>query len=608
MRCIYKTALVQGPKNRLFFSTNTARNTMDSEKQQLEQLGKLHQQQAPYAPVPRQSSVWKKLGSAALAFTVVGYMFCPHSRQMYSRVGGHVAPLTGDSLCPTQPKLVPEGYTNLDFILRDKEYAKEELKRFQGAIQIPTQSYDDMGPVDEDPRWDVFYNLSSYLKDQYPLVYKHLKVDTINTHGLVYTWEGTNKDLAPQLLMAHQDVVPVNDETAHKWEHPPFSGHYDGKYIWGRGSVDTKNTVIGSLSAAELLLKDGFKPERTHVFAYGFDEEISGPQGAKFIAEHLVDKYGSKSFFSILDEGAGVMEGDGFAMVLAGTGEKGYLDVQVTVNTPGGHSSMPPPHTGIGIAAQIVAEIEATPGHSELTSANPFFYTLQCVASHDENLPDSLKTLIRKAGQDVVANKKLVKLLSENPRYRDLIRTTQAVDIINGGVKSNALPETTTFVVNQRIAIEHTVADAKDKILDNVLSIAKKFDLGVTAFGDFITPGDEAKGSIDIEYFGLPLEVAPHSPTSGPTWDLIVGTALHIFKDEVYPKDKNVFAAPGIMTGNTDTRHYWDLTDAIYRFNPVRESAAFGIHTVDEHLEFQSHLETIAYYYEFIQNNGEPKK
>lgn len=556
------------------------------------------------APPSMPPTNWKK---RLLIATVVGlglYKSSNISRSTFASRPSVLGFEPTEGLCPAQVKLVPEGYTNLDFILHDEDFAEKQLARFQGAIQIPTQSFDDLGPVGEDDRWNIFYNFSDYMESAFPQVYKHMTVEKVNSHGLVYTWEGSDTDLPPQLIMAHQDVVPVNKETAKKWTHPPFSGLFDGKFVWGRGSVDTKNSLIGSLSAAELLLEKEFKPKRTHVFAYGFDEEISGPNGALNIAKFLLDKHGEKSFFSIVDEGSFLVEEDNYAMIIADTTERGYTDIQVTVSAPGGHSSMPPPHTGIGIAAQIINELESTPYTPELTPANPMFYTMQCIATHDSKIPSSTKSLIRRAGKDKRANKKLVKMLYDNPKYRDLIRTGQAIDLITGGVKANALPETTTFITNHRIAIEHTVEEVKDKLLKNVMKIAKKHGLAVTAFGDLITPGDEAKGSVEIDFFGRPLEVAPRAPTSGPTWDLVVGTAMHVFRDAVIPKSKDVFATPGIMTANTDTRHFWKLSDAIYRFNPVRESATFGIHTVDEHIEYAAHLETIAYFYELIRNSG----
>lgn len=577
---------------------------MDPEKQQL----KAHQMpdfeaqtQTPKAPQPS----WMKRGLVAAVFGMALLKFSHMSRDYYGSRPDVLGFKPIEGKCPSQPKLVPQGYSNLDFILHDDDFAKRELERFQGAIQIPTQSYDDLGPVGKDDRWDIFYNFSSYLETAYPEVHKHMTIDRVNTHGLIFTWEGSDSSLGPQLIMAHQDVVPVNTETADQWTHPPYSAHYDGEYVWGRGSVDTKNTLIGSLSAAELLLEQGFKPKRTHVFSYGFDEEISGPNGAKNMAEFLVDKHGEFSFFSIVDEGSLIVEEEGYAMLIAATGEKGYADIQISVSAPGGHSSAPPPHTGIGIAAQIIDELESTPYKPELTPENPIFYTMQCVATHDKSISPRLKSLIQRAGKDRWANRKLVELLYENHKYRDLIRTTQATDLITGGVKANALPETTVFVANHRIAIEHKIEDVQKKATGNAVKIAKKNGFSVSAFGKEIIPEDkDTIGSIEVDFFGKAMEVAPRAPTSGPTWDLVMGTAMHVFRDAVFPESKDVFAAPGIMTANTDTRHYWKLCDAIYRFNPVRESAAFGIHTVDEHIEYQAHLETIAYFYELVRNSG----
>lgn len=56
------------------------------------------------------------------------------------------------------------------------------------------------------------------------------------------------------MLTAHQDVVPVDPATAHQWKYPPYSGHFDGERIWGRGSNDDKSGLIGILSVPSVLL------------------------------------------------------------------------------------------------------------------------------------------------------------------------------------------------------------------------------------------------------------------------------------------------------------------------------------------------------------------
>jgi Gly-Xaa carboxypeptidase len=130
----------------------------------------------------------------------------------------------------------------------------------------------------------------------------------INTYGLVYIWEGSDPSLKPLLLMAHQDVVPVNPDTIDKWTHPPYSGFYDGERIWGRGSQDDKSGLMGILIAIETLLEQGFTPKRGIVLSFGFDEESGGLKGAKENAKALMTIYGEKSFAMVVDEGGGFIE------------------------------------------------------------------------------------------------------------------------------------------------------------------------------------------------------------------------------------------------------------------------------------------------------------
>lgn len=222
------------------------------------------------------------------------------------------------------------------------------IKRLSGAVKLPTQSFDDMGKIGVDARWDIFYSFADYLSDTFPLVHATLRLDKVNTHGLLYSWAGTDPTLKPTLLMAHQDVVPVPDSTKDDWTFPPFSGHYDGKFVWGRGASDCKNQLIAILSSVEALITAGFIPRRTLILSFGFDEEISGREGAQNLAKHLLSSYGHNSMAAVVDEGAVNIESWGANFAVPGVAEKGYIDVLVTIRMPGGHSSIPPKHNGIG--------------------------------------------------------------------------------------------------------------------------------------------------------------------------------------------------------------------------------------------------------------------
>lgn len=125
--------------------------------------------------------------------------------------------------------------------------------------------------------------------------------ETVNTFGLVFTINGTDSSLKPIMLTAHQDVVPVQDESS--WKYPPFSAHFDGRWLWGRGSSDDKNSLSALFSALETLLSNpDWVPKRTILVALGFDEE-SGTRGAGTIGPFLEERYGEQSMAIILDEG-----------------------------------------------------------------------------------------------------------------------------------------------------------------------------------------------------------------------------------------------------------------------------------------------------------------
>jgi Gly-Xaa carboxypeptidase len=100
--------------------------------------------------------------------------------------------------------------------------------------------------------------------------------------------------------------------------------------------------LLTSSSAVELLLKSGkFNPMRTVILAFGTDEEVGGKVGALNIGKWLEDKYGADSMAMLIDEGSGIVDVYGQMMAIPAVGEKGYLDVEVRVETPGGHSSVP---------------------------------------------------------------------------------------------------------------------------------------------------------------------------------------------------------------------------------------------------------------------------
>lgn len=299
--------------------------------------------------------------------------------------------LASRSHCVQVPPLLPQEETDelkqiYEYISSDS-FRNGTIDRLSKAVQIPTESFDDMGKIGEDKRWEIMSSFADYLEKVFPRIHSKLSLEKVNTHGLVYTWKGSDDALKPTLLMAHQDVVPVPAATVDAWTHPPYSGFYDGKYVWGRGASDCKNQLIATMETLELLLEAQYKPRRTIILAFGFDEEISGTQGAGHLAPYLHKQYGNDGIATIVDEGATFETVWGTTMAKPGVAEKGYTDVTINVRMPGGHSSIPSDHTSIGVASEIITAIEAVQYPLQLAKDNPYLSQLYCGAEYAPDFP-----------------------------------------------------------------------------------------------------------------------------------------------------------------------------------------------------------------------------
>ncbi|KAK5172222.1 uncharacterized protein LTR77_003860 [Saxophila tyrrhenica] len=484
------------------------------------------------------------------------------------------------------------------------EFKTDSIKRLSGAVQIATESYDDLGPVGEDPRWETRYAFHDYLKKTFPRVHEHMQLEFVHTYGLIYTWKGSDEDLKPVLLMAHQDVVPVPNATVDAWTHPPYSGYYDGKSVWGRGSSDCKNSLIAIMETMELFIDAGYEPKRTVVLSFGFDEEMGGRQGAGYLGPYLLKRYGKDGIAGIVDEGNGFMEAWGSVFAAPGTGEKGYTDVHITIRMPGGHSSIPYDHTSIGVLSELITKIEADQYPTYLTDENPYLKQLQCGAAHSSDFPKKIKKLLgRRESHSCRAKPDHLALeaAKESLGIKYLMQTSQAVDVIEGGVKVNALPERVSVTVNHRINNGDEPEMVWRRLTSLAKPIAKKYNLTLHAFDGT----QEAAQSISLWDSPTTLRPAPITPTDidrTTPYSILAGTTRAVYGEDI-------IVSPGSTTGNTDTRFYWPLTKHIFRFGPGYDPSVgpgLGkIHTVDEHISMVNHIGMVKWFTLFVRNMEE---
>jgi len=461
---------------------------------------------------------------------------------------------------PPQKEAEPRDFPSVD--------GQSVAERLGLAVQFKTIASHDPDEVDANP----FLGLHRLLKTLYPQVHSTLTMETVNEYSLLYTWEGKNPDLKPVMLISHLDVVPADEGEDSGWTHPPFSGDVADGYVWGRGTMDIKCGVIGVLEAVEYLLKNNFQPERTVYLGFGHDEEVGGMHGAKAIVERLQSS--GVKLGSVLDEGGGVIAEflpDVETPVGAiGISEKGYLSLLLTVDVKGGHSSMPPQETAIGILSRAITNLEnrPMPAHLEIVeflmgyvgSALPFFTRLLFANTW-------------------LFGSVIKKRLAKSPLLNATMRTTTAPTIINAGGKDNVLPAKAEAVVNFRILPG-----------DDLISVFRMVQERI----------DDDRVSV-LPYKGEVLEgEAGWNPTPVADTESPYFLRLTRLIKEAFPGS---LAAPYLVSGATDARHYAPLTDNALRFAPIMwdKGDLQRMHGVDERLSVENCEKMVGFYIAYIQ-------
>ena len=427
------------------------------------------------------------------------------------------------------------------------------------SIRCQTVPLDESGTPDP----PAFEQLHQMLRETYPFVHQKLKREVINGYSLLYTWQGTRPDLEPVMLMAHQEVVSA-DPT--EWTHPPFEGKIVDSFIWGRGTLDIKNQLIGIMEAAEALLQQGFRPERTILFGLGHDEETGGVNGCKILGQQLKER--GVHLAGIVDEGGGIMAGLAAGVrgqiALVGVSEKGYLTVEFTVHSQPGHSSTPPPQTSIGILSRALTRLEAHPMPTHLHRMRPLY------AGIGKAAPIYLQVAFSNVW---LFGPLLKRWLVPKAEMNASMRTTTALTIINGGVEDNTIPAEAKAIVNFRLLPGDTIAD--------VLWHAKK------------VIKDERVKFKPVE--GKFNEALPVSSTKCLEKKNLQTVVSQIFD--------NPPVAPFVMLGGTDCQHFVPVRDNIYRFTSVVMDESFmGLeHGIDERIPVEAIARMVKFYAQLMQ-------
>ncbi len=443
-------------------------------------------------------------------------------------------------------------------------------QRLANALTYQTISFPPPTPHDR----EEFRALHLWLAETYPLVHAQLNPETVGELSLLYTWEGIDPTLPPVVLMGHQDVVPVIPGTEEEWTHPPFDGVIADGWVWGRGAMDDKATVIAVLEATESLLADGHRPQRTIYLAFGHDEEVGGQNGAAKIAD-LLESRRVSDFALVLDEGGAITEGlvpgvEGPAAII-GAAEKGYVSLELVATGPGGHSSTPPESTSIGILGRAITRLEENPFPLRIDGATGAMFDFI-----GPEMPFAYKAMFA----NLWLTAPMIKSgMGDSPGGAASLRTTTAATMFNAGVKDNVLPITARAVVNFRILPGETV----DTVMTRVREIV----------------ADE-RIEVDIA-FNMGQDPSPMSDVNGKAFQL-VGRTIR----EVMPGD-DILITPYLVTGGTDAKYYAKRSNNVFRFLPVfiTEGDMGRIHGTNERISVESVDLAIRYFRQLIRNTDE---
>lgn len=382
-----------------------------------------------------------------------------------------------------------------------------------------------------------FEQFHAWMQQRYPAFHATARREIVGELSLLYTWTGSDAAQPPIILLAHQDVVPVPDDTRQNWTVDPFGGLVRDNAVWGRGAIDDKGSLISILEAAEFLARQGRQPVRTIIFAFGHDEEIGGDGGAVLMARLLAER-GVRAWF-VLDEGMAALDRHpltGAPAAMIGISERGSGTMRVRAVGQPGHSSMPPRETAVSLAAEAVNRIHDMPIERGL-EGGPALGMMRALA------PELTLTNRMAVSNEWLFGPMLRQRMAGNPAAQALMGTTIAPTMINGGSRPNVLPGEAIAMINFRIHPRDQSADLLRRARQAVADLD-----GVT-----------------VDWSEEPREASSISSTTSSSYALLAALSGDILPDAP--------VAPGLVLAGTDSRHYSEVAENVYRYQPIMLTA-----------------------------------
>ncbi len=420
----------------------------------------------------------------------------------------------------------------------------------------------------DQPAHVQFEGFIQWLAKTYPEVHSRTQLQQLGKYSLLFKWQGAKPKLEPILLSAHYDVVPVITGSENLWTHPPYSGIVDQSYIWGRGALDDKSAVIALMEATSLLLAEGFQPDRSVYLSLTHDEEIGGIKGTKAIVDNL--SRDDVHLAWTLDEGSFLFDGffPGVAPPVANINlaEKGTMTIELVAHGQGGHSSMPPKETAVGILAQALVKLQAAPIPGTLDGLSGEMF--DAIARH---MPFSQRLLFANRwlfGDLIDAS------LASKPFSNAMLRTTTAPTMLSASIKENVLAIEAIGTINFRLHPR----DSIEGVMNYVKLVLDDERIDVKLIG-----GSNASRVSSAKALGYKAIVRAAQSTYG-----------------------NIVVAPGITIAATDSRRYEAIAENSYRFNPmsITPQDIPRFHGTNERMSIENMVNATRFYRLLIRNGS----
>ncbi|MEP6733581.1 MAG: M20/M25/M40 family metallo-hydrolase [bacterium] len=262
--------------------------------------------------------------------------------------------------------------------------------------------------------------------------------------NLIVRYRGRGRG-KPLLLLAHLDVVAA---LRSDWTIDPFVLTEKDGYFYGRGSGDDK--AMASIFVANLLRdrKDGWVPDRDVILALTADEEGGDANGVEWLLAHNRELI--ESAYALNEGGGGSLRNGAPFLNSVQAAEKVPVNFTLAASNRGGHSSVPRPDNAIYQLVDGLAKVARYSFPVQLNEVSRTFFE-RTAALETAEVAAAMRAIIAQPTDSSASA-----VLSRDPRYNSMLRTTCVATRLAGGHAYNALPQTASANVNCRIVPTQT--------------------------------------------------------------------------------------------------------------------------------------------------------